>query len=198
MTNLPGLGAALLLAACAAGPGPATAPAAPPPATSPVLVLKNAGFEAISTGARCPPGWGCSAHADPDAFAFRLDPAVKSEGRQSLRVERVTPEPWGLATQFVEAGKLRGARVRFSMALKLEGMEGNGAGPVFISQGASGVTLTSKQDLAKGTADWKRVALEFLVPRGAEGFEVGLLIEGPGKAWIDDARLEVLEMPQAD
>lgn len=187
--------AALALAACASAPPAPTVPAAP---RTSVVALANAGFEAdMAAGARCPPQWGCSAHADPGSYAFVMDPALRTEGRQSLRVEQVRSEPWALATQYRVAGELRGARVRFSVSLRLEGVTGNGAGPVFLAQTGSGVTLASKQDLAKGTADWRRATLEFVVPRGADGFEVGLLLEGPGKAWIDDARLEVLELPQS-
>lgn len=184
--------AVLGLAACAA-----PAPVAPPSGASTASFLKNAGFEADAAGARCPPGWGCSAHADPDSYAFKVDPAERSEGRQGLRIEQVRPEPWALVTQFVAVDKLRGARMRYSLAIRLEGMTGNGAGPVFIAQGTGGVTLTHRQELSKGTAGWRRVAIDFLVPRGAEGFEVGVLVEGPGRLWIDDARLEVLEPPQS-
>jgi hypothetical protein len=34
------------------------------------------------------------------------------------------------------------------------------------------------------------VSIEFDIPANAETFEVGAMLEGPGKLWIDAARLE--------
>lgn len=184
--KLAALALALLVAACAAPPAPTPSRA---------IALRNAGFEGeITPDARCPPAWGCSVHADPGAYRFTVDESSPAEGRRSLRVEQVRNEPWAIATQHLRTEThLRGARLRFSMALKLEGVTGKGAGPFYLAQGTGGTTLDHRQSLLQGTSGWQRVTLEFVVPEGSEGFQVGLAIEGPGRAWIDDARLEWLE-----
>jgi len=110
-----------------------------------------------------------------------------------MRVEPVTHEPWALATQHVRDRAFNGARLRYSLMVRVEGATGNGAGAFYLAQGAGGVTLDHRQSLVKGTADWQRISVEFKVPQGAEGFEVGLIVEGPGRVWVDEARLELLE-----
>jgi hypothetical protein len=177
--------AALALAGCS-GVAMETAPAFP------TLPLANAGFEEASTLASCAPGWNCSMHADPKSFRFALDHGQAAGGRASLCIEPVTREPWGKATQSVTDPRLRGKHVRFSLAVRTEGVAGNGAGPLVVAYGGSGQILVARQQFVKGTAGWRRVALELDVPATAYVVEVGAALEGTGRACIDDARLEIL------
>ena len=179
-------GFAALLAAAVAGcaaPGPA--------ADSRVVALRNAGFEADGPAA-CAPGWQCNSHADPHAFRHEIDGTVSAEGHRSLRIERVRDEPWTLVTQRVFDPALRGARLRFTLAVRVEGATGNGGGVFVLVQGPGGATIHHEQKLMPGTADWKRLSIEFDVASNAESFEVGATLEGPGKLWIDAAQLEYI------
>jgi hypothetical protein len=128
-------------------------------------------------------------HADPDSFRFSLDRAGPAEGRQSLCVERVTHEPWSLVTQAVRAAALRGARLRFSIAVRVERAEGPGAGPFLVVHGPSG-NLAHEQRLLTRTDGWQRVAVDFTVASTAQMVEVGATLQGGGRACVDDARLE--------
>jgi hypothetical protein len=105
----------------------------------------------------------------------------------------VRNEPWGLATQLVADPKLRGARLRFTLSVRTEGASGNGGGPFLIVHGNAGVTVAHEQKLEQGTTAWKRVAIDFTMPAGAESFEVGAILEGPGKLWVDAARVDRLD-----
>lgn len=152
--------------------------------------LRNAGFEnAPRSDERCPEHWGCTMHADPDSFRFSLDRAAPAEGRQSLCIERITPEPWSLATQAVDAVPLRGARLRFSIAVRVDRAEGPGAGPFLIVHGPTG-NLAHDQRFLTRTDGWQRVALEFTVAPAAQMVEVGATLQGGGRVCVDDARLE--------
>jgi hypothetical protein len=186
------------LAGCAADP-PVAPPATPgggrlaAGASPPIEVaLENAGFEAPPPmGRSCPRGWGCTTHSDPHSFTFE---AVEvAGGRKSLRIERVRPEPWALVTQVVRDPRLPGARVRLSMNLRLEGVTG-GAGPMVLSHDGRGAGIGNARDLLDGTRDWTRAQVEFRVPREAVILEVGATLEGPGRAWVDGVRLEILEL----
>jgi hypothetical protein len=172
---------AVAVAGCAA-PGPT--------ADSRVVALRNAGFEADAPASGCAPGWGCSSHSDPHSFRHEIDAAVKAEGQRSLRIERVRDEPWTLVTQHVINPTLRGARMRFTLAVRVEGVTGKGGGPIVLVHGPGGATIHHDQALVLGTADWKRMTVEFDIPTNAESFDVGAILEGPGKLWIDEARLE--------
>lgn len=195
-------GSWILLAACAAGSeAPSGAPARPQ-ATSPtppadrIVALKNAGFEEdAAAGYRCAPKWSCTMHANPESFKFLLDETQPASGKRSLLVQPAAhQEPWALVMQMApDFAKLRGARVRFSLAVRMEGVQGKGAGPMAIVQWPWGADLNHWKSQESGTSGWKRMQVEFVVPKEGGLLEVGAILEGNGKVWIDDARLEILE-----
>ncbi len=186
----------LLVAACAEPQSRVLPdPLAPPPRAveaplTPVLV--NAGFEAgFAARGACPERWACSVHADGSSFRFVPDTSTFSEGRQSLLVERVGKEPWAIVTQTFRAQSLRGQRVRFSIAVRTQDVDGEGAGPWLLMNGGE-VVLDHQIRHVKGTRDWQRHAIEVVVPPRADTLSVGATLEGGGRAWFDDAKLEVL------
>ena len=182
----------LALAAVLGLGGCASAPEAPPlPREVP---LQNAGFELPAEADRnCAVRWGCSMHADPKSFRFSVDATVAAEGRQSLRIEPVGREPWAIAAQVIRDLRLRGARLKLTFAMRTEGVTGKGAGPFVEVQDGEGKRLGTHQEFFQGTSDWTRRSIEFTVPQGMYQFEVGTILEGRGKVWIDDFRLEVLD-----
>ena len=188
--------AAAGMAACAAGapPGPsAAAPVAKAEAEKEgkPIALENPGFEAAARKSeRCPEGWHCTMHADPDSFVFRVDTPEGAQGKQALCVERVTHEPWALVTQAVPAAAFKGAKLRFSVALRVDTADGAGAGPWAVVHGPSG-NLAHEKRLLKATRGWERVAVEFPVGAAAQMVQVGATLEGGGRVCVDEARLEV-------
>ena len=195
MTRPGSLAVASMLAACAA---PAEPPRASVPAPTvaasatvaapPALELRNSGFESdMMPGRRCAPAWDCTMHNNPQAFRFSLQEGGAAAGRRALCVERVADEPWALVTQALQTPALRGQRVRLSMAVRVEGASGDGAGPWILAQARP---PANARKLVRGTRDWERVAIELSVPGDATVVEVGATVEGPGKACFDDVRLE--------
>jgi hypothetical protein len=183
---VPGEAPRAIAAAPTASPAPAPAPAAAPPA----LEVRNPGFEDdMMRGRRCAPGWDCTMHGNPEAFRFSLQEGGAAAGRYAFCVVRVADEPWALVTQAFQAPPPRGLRLRLSMAVRVEGASGGGAGPWILAQGRP---PTSASKLVRGTRGWERVAVEFSVPADASVVEVGASVEGPGKACFDDVRLEIV------
>jgi hypothetical protein len=165
----------------------------PPPAASNLrtVALANADIEAdVPPGARCPVRWSCKSHADPDSHRFFVDEAAPAAGKRSLCIERVTHEPWALATLATSDPSLRGARLRFSIQVRVEGAA-QGGGPWVLVHGPLG-NLHHDQRLVQGKRDWERLAIEFTVAADAQIVEVGATLEGPGRICIDDARLEIV------
>jgi hypothetical protein len=190
-----------LLAAALVAPGIAAAAAGsaervparaePLPAPGKPVPLANADFEsAARAGERCAAAWHCSMHADPNSFTFTLVPEAAS-GRQALCVDRVSKEPWAIATQAVPAEGLRGARVRFSIAVRTDGSEGATIGPLIFVHGQHNVVATAEQAVGL-TRGWERVAVELQVAANARLVEIGAQMKEGGRACIDDARLELL------
>ena len=192
--------AAALVAACTPavqGPGVAPAPvSADRPrgavdVTPRVLALKNPGFEEeVRGGARCANGWSCTVHADPAAFRFFAVPGA-SGGNQAICTEFVKKEPWAIVAQGTYDRTLPGTRLRYTLAVRLEGVSGQGAGP-WASVQRAGLRSVVHQKLLKQTAGWETHVLEFDVPDNATVVEVGLMLRGTGRACLDDARLEIL------
>jgi hypothetical protein len=60
---------------------------------------------------------------------------LPTEGKQSLLIERVGKEPWSTVTQTFRANALRGQRIRFSLAVRTGGVDGEGAGPWLLVMG---------------------------------------------------------------
>lgn len=184
------LAAALLAAGCSGPAATRTAQTLPRE-----IALVNPGFEADPIpGVHCAPKWECSAHSDPFSFEYVIDESSPSAGKRSLRIERIRNEPWALITQAIRDPKLRGAKLRFSLHVRAQGATGEGGGPYFFAHGRGGMRVGHEQRLVNGTTGWERVTMEFRVPEGTEIFEVGACLHGPGRVWIDDARLEVLEL----
>lgn len=191
-----------LAATCVASGVLAAAPGADkgvtPPAkdaVSPFLAkpfkLRNAAFDDPPEPARnCATGWFCSMHADPKSFRFEVVPA-ESKGNL-LKVTRVTPEPWGLARQAIPVESLEGKRLRLSVRVQGEGMQGE-AGPMILLKDGSGGTVKEAKGLVKAARGWQRasVEIEIDVP-GVRLVEAVLLVEGGGTVLFDDAQLDML------
>jgi hypothetical protein len=181
--------ATALLAACAATP-PASSPSPAPVAAAarPSVAVRNAGFEDIDPARACPPGWGCAMHADPSSFRFFAEESSVPAAGKSACIERVTQEPWAVMRQQVRHEQLRGANLRLSMWMRVEGATGPGAGPWVLVEGPQPV---NEMQLAKGTQNWTPAHVDFTVPPNATALVIGATLEGPGKACFDDVRLEI-------
>jgi hypothetical protein len=149
--------------------------------------LVNADFEDPPIAGRpCAPRWECSAHVHAGAFRY----VVANEGASgtaSLCIERVGSEPWALITQGFHTRALANKRLRLSMAVRADRLEG-GAGPWVQSQGGR----AHAQKLVKSTNGWERVAVDLDVPADSNLIVVGATLEGGGRACFDDVRLEVI------
>jgi hypothetical protein len=186
---------ACLLAAAAIAAAACASPTPPAPEVR-LVALKNPGFEDPAIARPCPVGWDCTMHADPRSFRFFHDQAAPAAGKASLCIEPSGREPWGIASQgvFDDIVALRGARVRFSAAIRVENVTGDGAGPYVMAR--VGRDLAHDKRLISGTHGWQRIAVEIEVPREAPFIELGVSLEGKGRVCLDDVLLEVIQPPK--
>jgi len=131
-------------------------------------------------------------HADPKSFRFFADASQSTDGKRSFCVEPVTKEPWAIVGQGILDKSLNGARVRFTLSVKLDKVGGQGAGPWAQVQRAGVAARPTFQKLAKDSHGWEDQSVEFDVPADATSVEVGATLRGTGRACFDNARLEVL------
>jgi hypothetical protein len=143
-------------------------------------------------------GWDCIMHAGADSFRFFNDETAPARGNRSLCIEPLTREPWAVASQGVfDIAQLRGSRVRFSVAVRLDAITGDGAGPFALAQDGHGAVIAAASRLLRGTQGWQRVEVELDVPSAATLVEVGVSLEGRGVVCLDDARLELVGTPKS-
>ncbi|MBL0141259.1 MAG: hypothetical protein IPP91_04140 [Betaproteobacteria bacterium] len=154
-------------------------------------LLRNADFEAAPDPWRpCPASWWCTMHNDTTAFAFSLASDPGSQGRY-LKVTRIKKEPWAMATQSVPGAGLVGKRLRVSVAVNAEGLDGS-AGVVIILHGPGGGVLDDRRSLLTRAPGWRRAGVDIDVPAGTELVEVALILEGGGEVCFDDVEVAVL------
>lgn len=199
-------GVALVVAwvAAAVHAQPSLVPPAVPPerAAKPLasIALVNAGFESVQPGKLgAPEGWWAVQHAGPESYRFHVDDAVRHEGRRSLRVENVGPEPYGMIYQPLDAAPYRGKTVRFAAWLKSENAAGNRFGKGVglhlqtLRRGFPLDVASMRRNAVQGTTDWTRYELVLAVGSEADQIEVGMNLFGPGIAWIDATTLDVID-----
>jgi hypothetical protein len=156
-------------------------------------VVENGSFESWSDG---PPGWRIwrnrpqgPATAAPDADVFRA-------GKSSLRF---TGEQKGENIQVyqcipVDGTVLRvGGTYRLRLAMKSAGVEGTAALNVEALDSPDWQVwkrLNTWQAGAPADGDWQEATVTFAIPEGSQILRLILLLNGKGRVWFDDLRLE--------
>lgn len=145
------------------------------------IVLRNGDMEA---GTTVPASWENKWVGQGTVTGVR-DTTEKHGGTASLSIESKADSK-GQISQIVEAKG--GAKVTISGWLKTAGA----AKVVFAFQPFAGDWSKNEFKLlgyAQNETGWQRFSQEVTVPDWAARFGVGVLIEGEGKAWLDDVSL---------
>jgi hypothetical protein len=143
-----------------------------------------------------PASWGPGGD-DVEAYAIGVDSNVKRAGHASGTIRALAGRPRGFATlsQWF-TGMYLGKRLRFTAYVKTEGVAG-WAG-LWMRVDRPGIQPPSAFDKMedrpiRGTSDWKRYEVVLDVAPDAADVAFGVLLDGPGQVWIDDAAFEVVD-----
>jgi len=153
----------------------------------------------LAQPADLPAGW-VRAGDHPADYEMGMDPKGGKSGKACafIRGRAADPQGFGTLMQMFDAGEYVGKRLRLSASVKSAGitkwaglwMRIDGATP----PGSQMATLLGFDNMQSrpiaGTADWKTHAIVLDVPAEARGIAFGILLSGPGQAWMDDLRLE--------
>ena len=173
---------------------PRTVAVATPSAIAKVALI-NPGFESdIRRADGGAEGWSGTQHAGEMSYRFTVDPAIKRSGTRSMRVDNVGGEPYGAIEQAVSVASLAGRKVRFSGWLKTRGADGVGASLMMLVDGSGGILANNFMagSEATGSREWQRYSITLAIPTNASGLRVGVMLQGAGTVWFDDAELEII------
>jgi hypothetical protein len=134
--------------------------------------------------------------ASNDSYKASVDHAITHSGKANMRFESSVPAPVGYArmTQSFKAEAYRGKRFRYSGYVRTQDVM-DWAGLFFRVDGTNGncIAIDNMQNRGiNGTTDWTKHQIVMDVPEAAIGVEIGLILTGGGKTWIDDLSFEVV------
>lgn len=156
--------------------------------TAKILIDMQSSPVQESPGGRPVPGWFL-AGSDPGDYEVGTDAKVARGGsRSGFIASRPHPRGFGTLMQTFRADRYRDARLRLSACIQADAVE-RWAGLWMRVDGPDEQTLAfdNMQDRPiSGTCDWRMYQIVLDVPQDAEAIAFGVLLEGPGRVWVDD------------
>jgi C-terminal processing protease CtpA/Prc len=165
------------------------------------IAVANGDFETGAAGDP-PPHWSGTttpgSAKDFKGYRSVLDPENPRSGKASVRLEHIggqpAPNQFGMLASEVDAAPYRGKRIRLTGAVRVRDLPGAQVGlwlRVDRPERRMGF-FDNMGDRPIRNAEWADYQIEGDVAPDAERIVFGLLLAGPGAAWLDDVRLEVL------
>lgn len=142
-----------------------------------------------------PDGWFKSG-ASPNDYDMQIDNTMYHTGSSSGLIASNTARPnrFGTLMQICRADNYLGKRVRMTGHIKTEnvtswaGMWMRVDGP---RKGSLSFDNMSDRPI-KGSTDWTAYQIVLDVPESSANLAFGILLEGTGRAWIDDISFEIV------
>lgn len=166
-------------------------------------ILKNGSFEVETDGE--PENWVFSQINRDRGAVFKLDDDNPESGKVAGLVD-TTKADLGRANGFVtlnqypDSAKLRGKRIRFRAAVRTDELADNGRAQLWLRVDRPGPksgtvvgAFDNMDDRPITSKDWKHYDIVVDVDEDAVALNVGLLVFGKAKVWIDDASIEIVD-----
>ena len=152
---------------------------------------QNLNFETGDTQG-LPQGWRCS-----PGYTLKLTHEQAKEGAYCGELARDNGERLGSGhlMQSFDAGFYRGKRIRFRAAVRADALGIAGQAYLWLRVDRSGGQIgffDNMNDRPIRERDWRYYEITGDIDSDAERVNIGLILRGYGKAWIDDASFEVL------
>jgi hypothetical protein len=143
-----------------------------------------------------PAGW-IRAGSRPADYEMAVDPAGgRTAAAAFIRARGPNPpDGFGTLMQTFQGTEYYGKRLRFSGYVRAANIS-NWAGLWMRVDGPPGRPALAFDNMhnrpIKGTSDWRRYEIVLDVPAATSSISFGILLSGPGQAWIDDLQFEVV------
>jgi hypothetical protein len=134
------------------------------------------------------------AGSHPNDYEQGSDSVVTYHGKNSgyLKAGDAQPEGFGTLMQMFKADQYRNKRMRFSAAVKSDGVE-NWAGLWMRIDGPESKSLgfdNMQNRPIRGTSDWQAYQVILNVPQESVHIAFGILLSGKGQVWLSDVHFE--------
>ena len=129
---------------------------------------------------------------NPKGYRMTTDRDVVHGGEASGVIAGLEDSTKGFGTlmQQVKPGELAGGRIRLTAFVRGEGVEGWGGVWMRVDRGQEVAAFDNMQKRPlTGSFDWKEVSIVLDVAEEADKIAFGILLDGPGKIWIDDIQI---------
>jgi len=142
-----------------------------------------------------PEGWMGGNTKDYD---IGVDTQTFKEGKTAatIKSKTQTPENFGTIVQSFSAESYLGKRVRMSAFVKADKITSwAGLWMRVDGEGKDNISLSfdnMQTRPIKGTLDWAKYEIVLDVPQASKNITFGILLDGPGQAWIDGFKFEVV------
>lgn len=164
--------------------------------------IVNGGFEMQDEKGQ-PQGWVFPSVVAQAGYRLSLESKQPVAGKRCALLDATTAvlreNMFGNVMQSIDAAPFRGKRVRFRAAVRTGELEGDGRAQLWFRidrAGPGGQTVIgafdNMDDRPIRDGKWKHYDIVGQVDADAVRMYVGLLVLGKGKAWLDDATLEVV------
>jgi C-terminal processing protease CtpA/Prc len=155
----------------------------------------NGNFEIIRNGV--PQGWDLT-YKNQNKYIVKLDSAISRQGRFSVSMEATSAERSGAIIYPIEE-RFEGKSLILIGSLKTTDVADGFAGLWIRTADAYGKTISyenMEEQTLIGTNDWKEYMIQ--VPYDGQevaNIDIGAVLAGKGKIWVDSIRLYVDEKP---
>jgi hypothetical protein len=153
----------------------------------------------ISLSTVLPNGWFV-AGSHPRDYEMGADQSVFRSGRNSATIQSRTSRSrtscltgFGTLMQMSGAEHYRGKRVRMTGYIKATNIQGTAGLWLRADGGGNPVAFGHTYDQQRmGTSEWTAYTIVLDIPAQSDTLAFGLLLNGPGQIWLDDATFEIL------
>jgi C-terminal processing protease CtpA/Prc len=156
----------------------------------------NGNFEILDKSGH-PAGWDLTFN-DQDSGIVKLDSLVKKQGKYSVSISTAAKPTYAVTISYPIKRKLSGKNLMLVGTIKTENITEGYAGMWIRVDGGDQqleLQMMEKRDL-KGTNDWREYRIDVPYDEGnATEINIGAMITGKGKMWVDSIRLYLDEVP---
>lgn len=158
-----------------------------------ITTIYNPSFETGLVGWRW---WHTPGGSSGGELTVDTDVAHSGDASVQLRADQLERGDQILLAQTIRAATYAGKRVRVSAYLKSENVTGDAVlwfGASMRHPGGGQITLAIDNmgdRPVRGTADWQKHEMVLDIPTEASHIDVGAILSGNGKVWVDDFAIE--------